>query len=126
MPDRSELKILVVDDYRFMRSLIIRMLEGMGFRQFLEAEDGEMALDLLEGGSVDLVLSDYQMPNMDGLEMLRALRQDEAYASLPVIILTADKTPAVGREVLNSGAQAFLGKPFTADKLEEILLPILG
>ncbi len=109
---------MVVDDYRFMRHLLIKMLEDLGFQNFLEAEDGEQALEVARQGAVDLIVSDLQMPRMDGVEFVRQLRQEPEVGSIPVLIITAEHSTKVEDEVRAAGGNAFLGKPFSVEDLQ--------
>lgn len=125
MPSFPDATVMVVDDYRFMRHLLIKMLEDLGFQNFLEAEDGEQALEVAKQSKVDLIVSDLQMPRMDGVEFVRQLRQVPEIATIPVLIITAEHSTKVEDEVREAGGNAFLGKPFSVEDLQVAVTPLL-
>jgi two-component system chemotaxis response regulator CheY len=118
------LKILVVDDFPTMRRIIRNLLRELGFENVDEAEDGAQALDKLRSGGFQFVVSDWNMPNMDGLTMLRNIRADAALASLPVLMVTAEAKKDNIVAAAQSGASGYVVKPFTAAILEEKLTRI--
>lgn len=115
------MKILVVDDFPTMRRIIRNLLKDLGFENVDEAEDGVMGLEKLRHGSFDLVVSDWNMPNMDGLAMLQAIRADAALSSLPVLMVTAEAKKENIIAAAREGANGYVVKPFTAATLEEKL-----
>ena len=118
--DKS-MKFLVVDDFPTMRRIIKNLLRDLGFDNVEEAEDGAMGLDKLRHGGFDFVLSDWNMPNMDGLSMLQAIRADAALSKLPVLMVTAEARKENIIAAAQAGANGYIVKPFTAATLEEKL-----
>lgn len=117
----KNLKILVVDDFPTMRRIIRNLLKDLGYENVDEAEDGAMGLEKLRNGSFDFVVSDWNMPNLDGLEMLKAIRADAALAALPVLMVTAEAKKENIIAAAQAGANGYVVKPFTAATLEEKL-----
>nr|WP_218948103.1 chemotaxis response regulator CheY [Pollutimonas harenae] len=115
------MKILVVDDFPTMRRIIKNLLKDLGFDNVDEAEDGVMGLEKLRNGSFDFVVSDWNMPNMDGLDMLKHIRADAALAGLPVLMVTAEAKKENIIAAAQAGASGYVVKPFTAATLEEKL-----
>ncbi|MFA7437613.1 chemotaxis response regulator CheY [Castellaniella sp.] len=115
------MKFLVVDDFPTMRRIIKNLLRDLGFDNVEEAEDGAMGLDKLRHGGFDFVLSDWNMPNMDGLSMLQAIRADAALSKLPVLMVTAEARKENIIAAAQAGANGYIVKPFTAATLEEKL-----
>ncbi|MBC2768523.1 chemotaxis response regulator CheY [Pusillimonas minor] len=118
---QKNIKILVVDDFPTMRRIIKNLLKDLGFDNVDEAEDGQMGLDKIRNGSFDLIVSDWNMPNMDGLTMLQHIRADAALASLPVLMVTAEAKKENIVAAAKAGASGYVVKPFTAAVLEEKL-----
>ncbi|MFM2066221.1 MAG: hypothetical protein RLZZ584_1130 [Pseudomonadota bacterium] len=123
--DLSTLSVLVVDDFSTMRRIVINLLREKGFRKMLEAEDGHEALKVLAKNHVDLVVSDWNMPVMTGLELLQALRADPQHAHLPVLIVTAEARKENIVAAAHAGADGYIVKPFTANTLVEKVTAIL-
>ena len=117
----KNLKILVVDDFPTMRRIIRNLLKDLGYENVDEAEDGAMALEKLRNGSFDFVVSDWNMPNLDGLEMLKQIRADANLGSLPVLMVTAEAKKENIIAAAQAGASGYVVKPFTAATLEEKL-----
>lgn len=115
------MSILVVDDFPTMRRIVRSLLKELGFTNVEEAEDGQEALGKLKAGSFDFVVSDWNMPNLDGLEMLKQIRADEAMKSLPVLMVTAEAKKDNIVAAAQAGANGYIVKPFTAVTLEEKL-----
>nr|WP_218940764.1 chemotaxis response regulator CheY [Allopusillimonas soli] len=115
------MKILVVDDFPTMRRIIKNLLKDLGFENVDEAEDGAMGLEKLRNGSFDFVVSDWNMPNMDGLQMLTHIRADDALKHLPVLMVTAEAKKENIIAAAQAGANGYVVKPFTAATLEEKL-----
>jgi len=115
------LKILVVDDFPTMRRIVRNLLKELGFENVDEAEDGAMALDKLRTGGFQFVVSDWNMPNLDGLEMLKQIRLDPNLKSLPVLMVTAEAKKENIVAAAQAGANGYVVKPFTAATLEEKL-----
>jgi two-component system chemotaxis response regulator CheY len=120
MPD-SKLKFLVVDDFSTMRRIVRNLLKELGFPNVDEAEDGASALAKLKRDSFDFVVSDWNMPNMSGIDLLRAIRGDARLKHLPVLLVTAEARKENIIEAAQEGANGFVVKPFTAATLEEKL-----
>lgn len=118
---QKNIKILVVDDFPTMRRIIKNLLKDLGFENVDEAEDGQMGLDKIRNGNFDLIVSDWNMPNMDGLTMLQHIRADAALASLPVLMVTAEAKKENIVAAAKAGASGYVVKPFTAAVLEEKL-----
>ena len=117
------MKILVVDDFSTMRRIVRNLLVELGFTNTLiqEAEDGNAALALLRAQPFDLVVTDWNMPNMTGIELLRAIRADAALKSMPVLIVTAENNRDQIIAAAQSGVNGYVVKPFTAVTLKEKL-----
>jgi two-component system chemotaxis response regulator CheY len=118
---KPELKFLVVDDFSTMRRIVRNLLKELGFTNVDEAEDGQAALAKLRGGGFDFVISDWNMPNMTGLELLKELRADPALRHLPVLMVTAEAKKENIIEAAQAGASGYIVKPFTAATLDEKL-----
>ncbi|NLY26872.1 MAG: chemotaxis protein CheY [Alcaligenaceae bacterium] len=118
---QKSMKILVVDDFPTMRRIIKNLLKDLGFENVDEAEDGAMGLEKLRGGSFDFVVSDWNMPNMDGLTMLQNIRADPNLSKLPVLMVTAEAKKENIIAAAQAGASGYVVKPFTAATLEEKL-----
>ena len=121
----QNLKFLVVDDFSTMRRIIRNLLKELGFTNVDEAEDGVAGLAKLRGGDFDFVISDWNMPNMTGIELLRAIRADAALKHLPVLMVTAEATKENIIDAAQAGASGYVVKPFTAATLDEKLGKIL-
>ncbi len=111
------MKILVVDDSKTMRRIIINNLKAAGFKDYVEAGDGEEALERMEG--VGLVLTDWNMPGMDGLALVQQLRSDPDHAAVPIIMITSEGARNEVLVALKSGVNDYIVKPFTKDVLKE-------
>src|SRR5699024_1044807 len=122
----KNIKILVVDDFPTMRRIIKNLLKDLGFENVDEAEDGAMGLEKLRDGNFELVISDWNMPNMDGLALLQNIRADSNLAKLPVLMITAEAKKDNIVAAAQAGANGYVVKPFTAATLEEKLNKIFG
>jgi len=120
MADKN-MKFLVVDDFSTMRRIVRNLLKELGFTNVDEAEDGAVALNKLKGGGFEFVVSDWNMPNMTGLELLKAIRADASLKHLPVLMVTAEAKKENIIEAAQAGASGYVVKPFTAATLEEKL-----
>ena len=120
MADKN-MKFLVVDDFSTMRRIVRNLLKELGFNNADEAEDGVAALQKLRSSSFDFVVSDWNMPNMTGLELLKAIRADATLKHLPVLMVTAEAKKENIIEAAQAGASGYVVKPFTAATLEEKL-----
>lgn len=117
-------KFLVVDDFSTMRRIVHNLLKELGYSNVDEAEDGAMALSKLRNESFDFVISDWNMPNMDGLEMLKQIRADAGLGKLPVLMVTAEAKKENIIAAAQAGASGYVVKPFTAATLDEKLQKI--
>lgn len=117
----KNMSILVVDDFPTMRRIVRSLLKELGYTNVEEAEDGQEALSKLRGGGFDFVVSDWNMPNLDGLEMLKQIREDADLKSLPVLMVTAEAKKENIIAAAQAGANGYVVKPFTAATLEEKL-----
>jgi two-component system chemotaxis response regulator CheY len=113
------MSILVVDDFSTMRRIIKGLLQDLGFANITEADDGLTALPLLKAGNFDLLITDWNMPGMQGVELLRQVRADERMKKLPVLMLTAEATRAQIVAAAQAGVSGYVIKPFTAATLRE-------
>lgn len=118
MADKN-MRILVVDDFPTMRRIVRSLLKELGFTNVEEAEDGQEGLTRLREGGYDFVVSDWNMPNLDGLEMLKIIRADDALKALPVLMVTAEAKKENIIAAAQAGANGYVVKPFTAATLEE-------
>ena len=123
MPDPN-MKILVVDDFSTMRRIVRNLLKELGFSNVHEAEDGVDALAKLRGGDFEFIVSDWNMPNMSGIDLLRAVRADPALKHLPLLMVTAEAKRENIIEAAQAGASGYVVKPFTAATLDEKLQKI--
>lgn len=115
--DRN-MKILVVDDFSTMRRIIKNLLKELGFTNLEEADDGQTALPLLRQGNFDFLVTDWNMPGMTGIDLLRAVRADPNLASLPVLMVTAEAKREQIIEAAQSGVNGYVVKPFSAQTLK--------
>jgi two-component system chemotaxis response regulator CheY len=119
--DPAKLKFLVVDDFSTMRRIVRNLLKELGYINAEEAEDGAVALQKLKGGGFDFVVTDWNMPNMDGLTLLQSVRADPALKHLPVLMITAEAKKENIIAAAQAGASGYIVKPFTAAVLGEKL-----
>ena len=117
-------KFLVVDDFSTMRRIVRNLLKELGYSKVEEAEDGAMALSKLKNEHFDFVISDWNMPVMNGLDMLKSIRADAALAKLPVLMVTAEAKKENIIAAAQAGANGYVVKPFTAATLDEKLAKI--
>lgn len=122
--DPSKVKFLIVDDFSTMRRIVRNLLKELGFNNVDEAEDGAVALQKLKGGGFDFIVSDWNMPNMDGLALLQAVRADPVLKGLPVLMITAEAKKENIVAAAQAGASGYIVKPFTAATLNEKLVKI--
>lgn len=114
-------KFLVVDDFSTMRRIVRNLLKELGYSNIEEAENGAMGLAKLKDGNFDFVVSDWNMPNMDGLTMLKHIRADENLKTIPVLMVTAEAKKENIIAAAQEGANGYVVKPFTAATLDEKL-----
>ncbi len=121
----TSIKVLIVDDFATMRRILKNILKQLGFRNLVEADDGTTAWEVLENQTIDLIISDWNMPKMTGLELLKKVRADSRYAKTPFLMVTAEAQKQNVIEAVQAGVSNYVVKPFTAeaisDKLEKIL-----
>jgi two-component system chemotaxis response regulator CheY len=122
--DPSKIKFLVVDDFSTMRRIVRNLLKELGFTNVDEAEDGVVALAKLQGGGFDFVVSDWNMPNMDGLTLLQTVRSDPTLKDLPFLMITAEAKKENIIAAAQAGASGYIVKPFTAATLNEKMVKI--
>jgi two-component system chemotaxis response regulator CheY len=120
----KNMKILVVDDFSTMRRIIKNLLKDLGFTNIQEADDGSTALPMLQQGSFDFVVTDWNMPGMQGIDLLRAIRADERLKHTPVLMVTAEAKKEQIIAAAQAGVNGYVIKPFTAATLKEKLTKI--
>ncbi|MBF0480869.1 MAG: response regulator [Desulfovibrionaceae bacterium] len=118
--------ILLVDDFQVVRKTLKHHLRAMGFVNFEEAGDGNMALEVLEQKKVDLVLLDWNMPVKSGFELLKEVRTKEEFNKLPIIMLTAEGTEEAVTQAVLAGATNYIVKPFNFDTLAKKITQVMG
>lgn len=117
----KNIKILVVDDFSTMRRIIKNLLRDLGFNNTAEADDGITALPMLQSGNFDLLITDWNMPGMQGIDLLRAVRADPKLSMMPVLMVTAEQKKEQIIEAAKAGVNGYIVKPFTAATLKEKL-----
>ena len=122
----KDMKFLVVDDFSTMRRIVKNLLNDLGYPNVTEADDGKTALPMLQAGGFDFLISDWNMPGMSGLDLIKAVRSDAKLAKLPVLMLTAEAKREQIIEAAQAGVNGYVIKPFTAETLKEKLDKILG
>jgi len=115
----KNMKILIVDDFSTMRRIIKNLLRDLGFNNTQEADDGQTAWPMLKTGNFDFLVTDWNMPIMTGIELLKKVREDENLASLPVLLVTAEAKKEQIVEAAQAGVNGYVVKPFTAITLKE-------
>lgn len=115
------MKFLVVDDFSTMRRIVRNLLKELGYNNVEEAEDGVVAMNMLRNGDFEFIVSDWNMPNMDGLTMLQQVRADEKLKHIPVLMVTAEAKKENIIAAAQAGASGYVVKPFTAATLDEKL-----
>ena len=115
------IRILIVDDFSTMRRIVKNLLNDLGFTNFAEADDGTTALTELQKAKFDLVVTDWNMPGMPGIDLLKAIRADATLAKIPVLMVTAEAKREQIIEAAQNGVNGYIIKPFTAQTLEEKL-----
>ena len=123
----SEIRALIVDDSSVMRKIVERALRQAGLESLVvhEAANGAEGLDLLKAKPVDLILSDINMPSMDGLEFLRQIRAQNLAPGVPVVMITTESSEEHVKQAIQAGAQGYIRKPFTPDQVKERVLPLV-
>jgi two-component system chemotaxis response regulator CheY len=120
------MKILVVDDFSTMRRIVKNCLQEIGYTDISEADDGNTALPLLKAGAFEFLITDWNMPGMPGLDLLKAVRGDPKLAKMPVLMLTAEAKREQIIEAAQAGVSGYVIKPFTAVTLKEKIDKILA
>ena len=115
----KNMSILIVDDFSTMRRIIKNLLRDLGFNNTAEADDGQTALPMLKSGKFDFLVTDWNMPGMDGLTLLKNVREDESLANLPVLMVTAEAKRDQIVVAAEAGVNGYVVKPFTAATLKE-------
>ncbi|MBL4850838.1 MAG: chemotaxis response regulator CheY [Gammaproteobacteria bacterium] len=115
----KNMKILVVDDFSTMRRIIKNLLRDLGFNNTAEADDGQTALPILQQGGIDFLVTDWNMPGMQGIDLLKAVRADPKLASMPVLMVTAEQKREQIITAAQAGVNGYIVKPFTAATLKE-------
>lgn len=117
----KDMKILIVDDFSTMRRIIKNLLRDLGFTNTTEADDGNTALPILKAGGIDFLVTDWNMPGMTGIDLLKTVRADSELSSLPVLLVTAEQKREQIIEAAEAGVNGYIVKPFTAVTLKEKL-----
>ncbi len=116
-----DMKIMVVDDFSTMRRIVKNLLKELGYQNFEEADDGANALAKLKSGKYDFIVSDWNMPNMTGLDLLKAVRADDNLKAIPFLMVTAEAQQDNVIQAVQAGVSNYVVKPFTAATLKEKL-----
>jgi two-component system chemotaxis response regulator CheY len=122
----AERRFLVVDDFGTMRRIISGLIKELGAENIIEAEDGVEALSKLGRNAVDFIISDWNMPKMTGLELLKAVRADERHSRIPVLLITAEAKKENIVDAVRAGADGYIVKPFTSSVLGEKIKTIIN
>jgi two-component system chemotaxis response regulator CheY len=115
------MKVLVVDDFATMRRILKNILKQIGFTKIIDADDGSTALAMLKKDKVDLIISDWNMPKVSGLELLKAVRSDESIKDMPFLMVTAEAQKDSVVQAIQAGVSNYVVKPFTPDTIKEKL-----
>lgn len=121
------MKIMIADDSRVMRNIIEKVIKAMGY-ETVHAGNGQEALDLLEknGKEIGLILLDWNMPVLDGLEVLKSMREQGTYRDIPVLMVSTESEDEKASQAVDAGARGYLSKPFTPEALSAIIQKTLG
>ncbi len=122
----KNMRILVVDDFQTMRRIVMNLMRQLGFTNMIEAADGELAWEVLENDNIDLIVSDWNMPNMTGMELLKKVRASEEYKNIPFIMVTAEGKKENVIAAVQAGVNNYIVKPFNAATLKEKLKRVIG
>jgi len=122
----NSLRFLVVDDFSTMRRIVKNFLNELGYNDVTEADDGNTALPILKQGNIDFLVTDWNMPGMPGLDLLKAVRADPALAKMPVLLVTAEAKREQIVEAAAAGVNGYVVKPFTAETLRDKIQKILA
>jgi two-component system chemotaxis response regulator CheY len=121
----KNIKILVVDDFATMRKVVRNLLKQAGYENIVEAEDGVTALRVLKSQKIDFIISDWNMPNMTGIELLKAVRADDDMAKMPFLMVTAEALQDNVIAAVKAGVSNYIVKPFTSEILNEKIVKIM-
>ena len=110
---------MVVDDFSTMRRIVKNILKQLGYNNIIEADDGTTAWETIQKGGIDFIVSDWNMPKMTGIELLRRVRASEEFADLPFLMVTAEGQKENIIEAVQAGVSSFIVKPFTADTMDQ-------
>ena len=122
----TSMKILLVDDFSTMRKIIKNLLRKLGYQDVHEAENGEVALEMLKSDNFNFIIADWNMPKMGGLDLLKTIREDEKYKDTPFMMVTSEANKDNIFNAVEAGADDYIVKPFNADILKEKLETILN
>lgn len=120
------MKVLIVDDFATMRRIVKNILTQLGFKNFIEADDGSTAWDILQKEQVDFIVSDWNMPKMTGIELLKKVRADERFQNIPFLMVTAEAQKENIVEAVKARVSNYIVKPFTPETLSEKIEKIFG
>jgi two-component system, chemotaxis family, chemotaxis protein CheY len=120
------MNVLIVDDFATMRRIVKNILRQLGFTNIIEADDGKAALYILKKEKIDLILSDWNMPEMPGIELLKAVRSDDELKDIPFLMVTAEADKENIIEAVKLGVSNYIVKPFTAETMSEKLGKMFG
>lgn len=123
--NEKNIKVLIVDDFATMRKVVRNLLKQVGYEDIVEAEDGVMALKALKSQKIDVIVSDWNMPNMTGLELLKAVRADADLAKTPFLMVTAEALQDNVVAAVKAGVSNYIVKPFTAEVLNDKIKKIM-
>ncbi|MCG8637759.1 MAG: chemotaxis response regulator CheY [Desulfobacterales bacterium] len=121
----TSIKVLIVDDFATMRRILKNILKQLGFKNLVEADDGTTAWEVLESQEIDLIISDWNMPKMTGLELLKKVRASSQYKTVPFLMVTAEAQKQNVIEAVQAGVSNYVVKPFTAEAISDKLKKIL-
>ena len=119
-----DMKVLIVDDFATMRRIVRNVLKQVGFKNMIEADNGKAALKALKKENVDLILSDWNMPEMPGIDLLKAIKSDDELKNIPFVMVTAEAQKDNIIEAVKGGVSSYIVKPFTAETVKEKLSAI--
>ncbi len=126
MAINKNMRILVVDDFATMRRIIKNILKQLGFTNIVDADDGTTAWEVLNKDKIDFIISDWNMPKMSGIELLRKVRSSEEFADLPFLMVTAEGQQENVIEAVQAGVSNYIVKPFTPEVFEQKIKKIFG
>ena len=121
-----KMKVLIVDDFATMRRIVKNILKQIGFTNIIEAEDGKSALKMLQSDKFDLIMCDWNMPEMPGIELLIRMRSDEQLKGIPFVMVTAEAQKENIIEAVKAGVNSYIVKPFTAEIVDQKLKKLFG